>query len=95
MARVRINDPTLTRFRQALGRLYGNRLEREVLYGSRARGGARPDSDYNVAVFLRHMDDRGAELWRLADLSSSLVMKPATSCMPCPTAPVSTTSARR
>ena len=30
MARVRINDPTLTRFRQALGRLYGNRLERVV-----------------------------------------------------------------
>jgi hypothetical protein len=24
-------------------------------------------------VFLRDMDDRGAELWRLADLSSSLV----------------------
>ena len=44
-----------------------------LTYGSRARGDARPDSDYDVAVFLRDMDDRGAELWRLADLSSSLV----------------------
>jgi predicted nucleotidyltransferase len=73
MAAVLINDPTLTRFRQALAWLYGNRLERVVLYGSRARGDARPDSDYDVAVFLRDMDDRGAELWRLADLSSSIV----------------------
>jgi len=73
MAAVLINDPTLTRFRQALGRLYGERLERVVLYGSRARGDARPDSDYDVAVFLRDMDDRGAELWRLAGLSSSII----------------------
>ena len=73
MAEVLINDPTLTRFRQALGRLYGERLERVVLYGSRARGDARPDSDYDVAVFLRDMDDRGAELWRLAGLSSSII----------------------
>ena len=74
MAPVLINDPTLKRFRQALGRLYGNRLERVVLYGSRARSDARPDSDYDVAVFLRDMDDRGAELWRLADLSSSSIV---------------------
>ena len=58
MAPVLINDPTLKRFRQALGRLYGNRLERVVLYGSRARSDARPDSDYDVAVFLR-VDETG------------------------------------
>jgi predicted nucleotidyltransferase len=73
MAAALINDPTLMRFRQALGRLYGNRLERVVLYGSRARDDARPDSDYDVAVFLRDMQDRGAELWRLAGLSSSII----------------------
>ena len=45
--------------RDGLRRLYGDRLERSVLYGSRARGEARPDSDYDVMVFLR--DYRG--LW--------------------------------
>jgi len=45
-------DPVLIRFRAALEALYGERLERVVLFGSRARGDARPDSDYDIAVFL-------------------------------------------
>ncbi|MGH6991124.1 MAG: nucleotidyltransferase domain-containing protein, partial [Stellaceae bacterium] len=40
---------------------------------ARARGDARPDSDYDVAVFLRDMNDRGAELHRLADLSTDII----------------------
>jgi uncharacterized protein len=61
-------DPILTRFRVALEEMYGARLARVVLFGSRARGEARPDSDYDVAVFLTSMPDRWAELDRLADL---------------------------
>ena len=34
-------DPILKRFRAALGEIYGDRLERVVLFGSRARGDAR------------------------------------------------------
>ena len=56
------NDPVLIRFRAALNEAYGPRLERVVLYGSRARGDAVPDSDYDVAVFLRDMPDRAVEL---------------------------------
>ena len=41
-------DPVLSRFRAALAETYGDRLERAVLFGSRARGDARPDSDYDV-----------------------------------------------
>jgi predicted nucleotidyltransferase len=53
-----IDDPILKRFRAALDALYGGRLERVVLFGSRARGEARQDSDYDVAVFLRDLGIR-------------------------------------
>ena len=68
-----IDDPVLARFRNALDEMYGGRLDRVVLFGSRARGDARSDSDYDVAVFLRDMADRGPELYRLADLSTDIV----------------------
>ena len=61
-------DSILTRFRAALDEIYGARLERVVLFGSRARGEARSDSDYDVAVFLKSLPDRWTELDRLADL---------------------------
>ncbi|HXZ01086.1 MAG TPA: nucleotidyltransferase domain-containing protein [Stellaceae bacterium] len=61
-------DPILIRFRAALDEMYGARLDRVVLFGSRARGEGRPDSDYDVAVFLTALPDRWAELDRLADL---------------------------
>jgi predicted nucleotidyltransferase len=63
----------LARYRAALDAMYGNQIERVVLFGSRARGDARPDSDYDVAVFLRDMSDRFAELYRLADLSTDIL----------------------
>ena len=34
-------DPILGRFRAALAETYGDRLERPILFGSRARGDAR------------------------------------------------------
>jgi predicted nucleotidyltransferase len=67
------DDPVLRRFRAALTETYGARLERAVLYGSRARGGARPDSDYDVAVFLRDLPDRPREMNRLADLAADIL----------------------
>jgi predicted nucleotidyltransferase len=53
--------------------LYGPRLERVVLFGSRARGDARPDSDYDVAVFLVGVEDRWAEMDRLTRLSTDIL----------------------
>ena len=56
-----VADPILTRFRAALDETYGERLERVVLFGSHARGDARPDSDYDIAVFLKDLDSFGTE----------------------------------
>jgi uncharacterized protein len=69
MDNVAAIDPILRRFRDALVELYGPVLDRVVLFGSRARGEAGQESDYDLAVFLKHMDNRLAEAYRLADLS--------------------------
>jgi len=68
-----VDDLLLKRFRAALDEMYGGRLERVVLFGSRARGDAREDSDYDVAVFLLDMADRWQEFDRLADLSTEIL----------------------
>ena len=75
MTTAAASDPVLIRVRKKLDGIYGNRLERVVLFGSRARGDAREDSDYDVAVFLRDMDKRDPELYRLADLSTALIQE--------------------
>jgi predicted nucleotidyltransferase len=61
-------DPVLESFHGALTTLYGPALDRVVLFGSRARSDAEPDSDYDVAVFLKDVRPGMAEWYRLADL---------------------------
>ncbi len=73
-----IDDPILRRLRAALDEMYGDRLERVVLFGSRARGDAGEDSDYDVAVFLKDLTEgdlrqRWHERDRLADLRSAFL----------------------
>jgi predicted nucleotidyltransferase len=67
------DDPTLRRLRRALDALYGDRIERVVLFGSRARGDAGEDSDYDLAVFLHDLTDRWHGLDRLADLRADFL----------------------
>ncbi len=66
-------DPTLKRFRAALDGVYGDRIKRAVLYGSRARGDARPDSDYDIAVFLSGYADFGKEAGILAKIETEFL----------------------
>lgn len=68
-----IQDPILARFRSALDASYGDRIERVVLYGSRARGQAREDSDYDLAVFFYDLPDRWKEMNRLADIGTAIL----------------------
>ncbi|HEY5300807.1 MAG TPA: nucleotidyltransferase domain-containing protein [Acetobacteraceae bacterium] len=63
----------LTRFRVAVTEIYGDRVERMVLFGSRARGDARPDSDYDVAVFLKNAGTFTDESARLAAVSTDIL----------------------
>nr|WP_294546943.1 nucleotidyltransferase domain-containing protein [uncultured Rhodopila sp.] len=68
-----IDDPVLKRFMAALDEAYGGQIERVVLFGSRARGDARADSDYDVAVFFRDLSDRWREMDRLADIGTEIL----------------------
>jgi predicted nucleotidyltransferase len=67
------DDPALIRFRKSLDEVYGDLIERVVLFGSRARGDARPDSDYDVAVFLNKRGELWDELGRLATITAAIL----------------------
>lgn len=71
---VAIADPILKRFRAALDELYGDRAERVVLFGSRARGDEHKDSDYDIAVFIKDPGPLADELHRLADVSTDILL---------------------
>lgn len=54
--------------------LYGERLERIVLFGSRARGDHRPDSDYDFAVFIKGEWELWDELGALAEITTDILI---------------------
>jgi predicted nucleotidyltransferase len=66
-------DSILRHIRTSLRMIYGDRIERLVLFGSRARGDAHADSDYDIAVFLEDLTDRWREFHRLADLRTEIL----------------------
>jgi predicted nucleotidyltransferase len=72
MMKLASADPILARFHAALARIYGERLERAILFGSRARGDARADSDYDIAVFLREPKSFRQESGRLAEIETEI-----------------------
>lgn len=71
-----MDDEKLTRIlhdlRTGLAHRLGDRLEAVYLYGSRARGDARPDSDIDVLVVLRGEFDYFKTLDQISDLAWTL-----------------------
>jgi uncharacterized protein len=68
------DESILLRFRAAVGEIYGDRLERVVLYGSRARGDHSLDSDYDIAVFIRDPGTLTEELDKLAAITTDILL---------------------
>ena len=68
-------DPVLSRFRAAVDAAFGQRVERVVLFGSRARGEATANSDYDIAVFLRPPNDLWDDLGPLAGIGTALLLE--------------------
>ena len=69
-------SPILVKLRTVLDAIDGERIERIVLYGSQARGDAQPDSDYDVAVFLKGMNgisDRWTEADKIAVAATNIL----------------------
>ncbi len=65
----------LDEFRDRLQGLYGEQLERLILFGSRARGDGDAESDIDVMVVLKGPIDRRSERERTIDIVASLSLE--------------------
>jgi len=63
------DDPILARLKREIEVLYGARLKQVLLYGSRARGDHRDDSDYDVLVVLEGPFHWWEEVKRMGGIS--------------------------
>ncbi len=61
------------RFKERVTETFGDRLDRVVLFGSRARGDAEPDSDFDFLVTVRTLkkEDRN----RVREIASDLSLE--------------------
>lgn len=72
-APIAADAPILARIGRDLGAVYRDRLDRAILFGSRARGDARPESDYDVLVVLRRHEGVWAEAQRLGGVAAGIL----------------------
>lgn len=68
-----LRNQVLDTLKDALKAAYGERLERVILYGSRARGDHREASDCDVAVFVRQIGSNWEEFNKLGDIELAIL----------------------
>jgi uncharacterized protein len=68
-------DFILRTFRDGLEELYGERLRGVYVYGSYARGDARPGSDLDVLLILDRIDSYSEEIDRTGEITSDLSLE--------------------
>jgi predicted nucleotidyltransferase len=65
----------LAELRRRFEAFYGERLVQMVLFGSRARGDAKPDSDVDVLIVLRAPVNPGEEITRTGELTAAFCLQ--------------------
>ena len=65
----------LAELRSRFEALYGDRLVKLILYGSQARGDAKPDSDIDVLVVLKGEVDPFAEIERGSHVTADVSLE--------------------
>jgi predicted nucleotidyltransferase len=61
--------------RRGLEKIYGEQLDRVILFGSQARGDARADSDIDLLIVLKNPFDYSAESDRISFLIADLCLE--------------------
>lgn len=65
----------LQKLKKELMQIYGDQIASILLYGSRARGDERPDSDIDILIVLKQEFDYSEMLRLSSDLTASLSLE--------------------
>jgi predicted nucleotidyltransferase len=76
------NDEALARFRAAAMEIYSDRVEHIALFGSCACSDTKPDSDYDIVVFIKDAGTFTNESARLATISMDILLDTGTVLFP-------------
>ncbi|RIK37937.1 MAG: nucleotidyltransferase [Chloroflexi bacterium] len=74
MIKTELNN-LLVVLRDSFAQIFGDQFDRMLLFGSRARGDARPDSDIDVLVVLRGEFDYGEAIRLTSEIVSRLSLE--------------------